>query len=71
METSIISRIGHALSYGGTTAIIGMFIVFLGLSILIGFVTLMAKIFKTVNFELQLPRNRHKGTYADRIGCFA
>ena len=39
----------NALAYGGVTAIIGMLIVFLGLTILIGAVTLMGIIFKKVN----------------------
>lgn len=38
-----------ALTYGGTTAIIGLFIVFLGLTILIGAVYLMGYVFKTMN----------------------
>ena len=37
-----------ALTYGGTTAIIGLFIVFLGLTILIGAVYLMGYVFKTM-----------------------
>jgi len=38
----------HALSYGGITAVIGMFIVFLGLVILIGAVKLMGFVFQKV-----------------------
>ena len=38
----------NALAYGGITAVIGMFIVFLGLTILIGAVKLMGVIFKKV-----------------------
>ena len=38
----------NALGYGGITAVIGMFIVFLGLIILIGAVKLMGYVFKKV-----------------------
>ena len=38
-----------ALSYGGITAIIGLFIVFLGLTILIASIYVMAGVFKRVN----------------------
>ena len=38
----------NALSYGGITAVIGLFIVFLGLAILIAFITLMAQVFKAI-----------------------
>lgn len=38
-----------ALGYGGVTAVIGLFIVFLGLTILIGAVYAMGAIFKSVN----------------------
>ena len=39
----------NALSYGGITAIVGMLIVFTGLTILICAVSIMAKIFKSIN----------------------
>ena len=38
----------NALAYGGVTAIIGLFIVFLGLTILIAAVSIMGAIFKKV-----------------------
>ena len=38
----------NALSYGGITAVIGMFIVFLGLTILICAVKIMGAVFATV-----------------------
>ena len=41
-------KILNALSYGGITAVIGIFIVFLGLIILIGAVKLMGYVFKKV-----------------------
>jgi len=37
------------LAYGGTTAVIGIFIVFLGLCIIIGALTLMAAIFRSID----------------------
>ena len=39
----------NAVSYGGITAVIGIAIVFLGLTILIGAVSLMASIFKKID----------------------
>ena len=39
----------NPLSYGGITTGIGLFIVFLGMSILIGLLVLMAQIFKSVD----------------------
>ena len=41
-------KILNALSYGGITAVIGIFIVFLGLIILIGAVKLMGWVFKLI-----------------------
>ena len=41
--------IGHALSYGGTVAGIGMLIVFLGLTILIVCVSIMGGIFRKID----------------------
>ena len=38
-----------ALGYGGITAVIGIFIVFLGLTILIASIYVMAAVFKTIN----------------------
>lgn len=43
----------HALSYGGITAVIGMLIVFLGLTILICAVKIMGAIFAKVNESKQ------------------
>jgi len=39
----------NALSYGGITAVIGLFIVFLGLTILIVAVYIMGSVFKQIN----------------------
>ena len=43
----------NALSYGGITAVIGMFIVFLGLTILICAVKIMGAVFATVTSNKQ------------------
>lgn len=44
-----MSTIGNALSYGGITALIGMLIVFLGLTILIVCISIMGRIFKSID----------------------
>ena len=46
----------NALAYGGITAIIGLFIVFLGLTILIGAVTLMGIVFKSLTEKKEARR---------------
>lgn len=42
-------NVGSALGYGGIVMVIGMLIVFVGLTILILCVSLMGKIFKSIN----------------------
>ena len=46
--SEIISNLVNAITYGGTVAIIGMLIVFIGLIILIVIVSMMAKIFERI-----------------------
>ncbi len=46
----------NAIAYGGITAVIGMFIVFLGLTILICAVKIMGAVFKTVTGNKEAKR---------------
>ena len=63
-------KILNALSYGGITAVIGIFIVFLGLIILIGAVKLMGWVFKLIT-ERKDARAKAEAEAAARVAAAA
>lgn len=63
-------KILNALSYGGITAVIGMFIVFLGLTILICAVKIMGAVFAKINGQKEA-RARAAAEAAERAAAKA
>ena len=59
------------LAYGGVTAIIGLFIVFLGLTILIGAVYAMGAIFKSINARKEAKLKAESEAAARRAAAVA